>query len=190
MKLNCLFFPCLAQGSLSYLVFFFFLDLAACFPSAQCLSTQRISQYPLHSPRDPLSATFYCSITCTPRNRCQGTFSTRWPCQGPFPFFLQTQTSGKVMTCKRHLEYGVDPLAGFWMLNSEAFSHSHRALATQFAWNALPRLPTANMSFRAQLRWNFLQKNVSDLCASYWVRCSLCVAMAPLYHVALATFSF
>ena len=101
----------------------FLLDLAACCPSAHCLSIQRISQHPLHSPGAPINATFYSSILCIPTNRHQRTFSTWRPCQGPFLFFLQTQTSGKVTTYKKYLEHDVDPLAAFWVPNSEALSH-------------------------------------------------------------------
>lgn len=90
MKLNCLFFPCLAQDSLSYLVFFFFcLDLAACFPSAQCLSTQRISQYPLHSPRDPLSATFIALSLAPQGTDAGGHFPPGDPAKAHFHFFCR-----------------------------------------------------------------------------------------------------
>lgn len=147
----------------------FLLDLAACCSFAHCLSIQNISQYPFHSPEAPQMLFFFnWSIPYTPRNRHQGTFSTGDLAKAHFHFFLQTQTSGKVITYKKkkYLGYGVNPFVGFWTPNfflpiPQALSHT-----THFAWNVLPWLPNSDLSFRSQLRWNFLHKDFPNLSPS------------------------
>lgn len=163
----------------------FLLDLVACCPSAHCLSIQRISKHLLHSPGAPINATFYCTIWCIPTDRHQRTFSTWWPCQGPFLFFLQTQTSGKVTTYKEVPGAWCWTTCSFLSLTLKLFLTHPLGLdlTTSYSlclpWSPNSDLPNSDLPFRSQLIWNFLQKDVPALPPSYEMRYSLCVAMVP-----------
>lgn len=51
-----------------------------------------------------------------------------------FHFFLPTQLSSNVTTYKKFLEYGIDPLTGFGMPNTEAITYTSPDLATFYSF--------------------------------------------------------
>ena len=157
----------------------FLLDLVACCPSAHWLSIQRISKHLLHSPGTPINATFYCSIWCIPTERHQRTFSTWWPCQGPFLFFLQRKSDYlQRSTCSmmlNHLQLSECLTLKLFLTHPLGLG---LGLTTSYSL-CLPWSPNSDLPFRSQLIYNFLQKDFPDLPPSYEIRYSLCVAMVP-----------
>lgn len=102
-------------------------------------------------PGAPINAPFYCLYLLHPAtDRHQRTFSTWWPSQGSFLFFLQTQTSGKVgLPTKKYLSMILNHLQ-LECLNSEALSHQFLGLAL-------------TTSYSLCLPWSLILTCLSDL---------------------------